>query len=73
MWFGPTYPETREVVVHTKDGKSIRGVLTERARDYVTVKKAELLTTQARSSVMEGEAFIFRSEISFIQVMGFRD
>jgi hypothetical protein len=73
VWFGPAYPETREVIVHTKDGKSIRGVLTERSRDYVTLGKAQLVTGQSASAEMGGQVLVFRSEISFIQVLGFRD
>lgn len=72
-WFGPAYPETREIIAHLKDKTSIRGILTERTRDYLTIKKAQIVTAGATSAVMDGEAFVFRNEVSFIQVLGYRD
>ena len=64
------YPQVREVIVTTKTDKSFRGVLWERRRGYIVLRKASLLQARADAIKMDGEVMIERDNVDFIQVIG---
>lgn len=57
----------RRVVVHTKVGVSIQGILIASHGDCVELRQPEEL---AQKATLEGEAVILKSNIDFIQVLG---
>jgi hypothetical protein len=60
--------ERRTVMVHTKDGRSFRGVLVGVYRDSITL--AHSATWSGRDQVaLEGEAHVPRENISFLQTL----
>jgi hypothetical protein len=68
-WFGPTYPERRKVIVNTKDDRALRGLLWERNHEYLLLKSAELLEGDARPIPMDGDVIIYKSDVSWLQVL----
>ena len=64
------YPQVREVIVTTKTDKSFRGILWERRRGYIVLRKASLLQARADAIKMDGEVMIERDNVDFIQVIG---
>jgi hypothetical protein len=72
MWewlTGTPYPLARKVIVNCKDGTAMKGVLWQRRADYLVLRNAELLPQRAAPIAIDGEALIFRPDISFIQVL----
>jgi small nuclear ribonucleoprotein (snRNP)-like protein len=64
------YPQVREVIVTTKTDKSFRGVLWEKRRGYIVLRKASLLQGRGDAIKMDGEVVIERDNVDFIQVIG---
>lgn len=60
--------ERRRVVIHTKDDRSIRGVLTKNYRDCLVLAQAEYLH-EAKPTELEGDAVILRDNVSWLQVL----
>lgn len=58
----------RRVVVHTKDDRSIRGVLTHNYRDCMVLAQPEYLH-EAKPTELEGDAVILRDNIAWLQVL----
>lgn len=63
------YPQVREVIVTTKTDKSFRGVLWEKRRGYIVLRKASLLQGRGDVIKMDGEVVIERDNVDFIQVI----
>lgn len=61
--------ERESVVVHTKTGSSISGVLISVHRDCVVLRHAKLLSASG-SVVIDGEAIVPRAEVEWIQRPG---
>lgn len=59
---------TRRVVVHTKDDRSIRGLLAGDHADSVTVAQAEYLH-EAQETPVAGDVLVLKSNVSFVQVL----
>lgn len=55
------------VVLHTKDDRSIRGVLSEVHRDCMVITEPEYLAEAAQP--LKGRAVIERSNVSWFQVI----
>lgn len=69
QWFN-RYPECREVIVHLKTDKSIKGVLWQRRRGYLVLRNAVLLRPRGESVAMDGDAVIAADNVEFLQVVG---
>lgn len=59
----------RQAIVHTRDGSSIRGIWWRELRNYVIIKQAELLMDKTTATALDGEVFVPRGNIEFIQVL----
>lgn len=59
----------RQAIVHTRDGSSIRGIWWRELRNYVIIKQAELLMDKSTATALDGEVFVPRGNIEFIQVL----
>lgn len=68
--FGPRYPCLRRVVVNTRGGSAIRGLLWERKGRYLVLREAELLAPRAAPTPMDGEVAIPVDNVEFMQVVG---
>jgi small nuclear ribonucleoprotein (snRNP)-like protein len=55
-----------KVVVHTKDNRSIRGVLIEASKRELVLREAEYLQ-EGIPAKLEGEVGVPRSNVAFIQ------
>lgn len=58
----------QEVVVHTKTGNSLRGVLTSRRGRWVVLKQPSVFIDADHTEPLEGEAWVDRANVDFIQV-----
>ena len=67
--FPTPYPFARTVIVNTKDGHAFRGVLWERRADFLVLRKAELLKPRSEVVPIDGDVILYRSDVSFIQVL----
>lgn len=56
------------VIVHTKTGKSFKGVAYDRRSKGLVLKNAEILTPNGAKPV-DGEVFILDVDIDFTQVL----
>ena len=63
------YPVLRRVIVSTKTDKSFRGVLWQRRRGYLVLRKAQLLKGRGEVVPMDGEILILSENIDFLQVL----
>lgn len=61
--------ERHRVVVHTKAGSSIEGILTALYPDDLVLEHASVLSSGGRLAI-DGEAVIGRSEVDWIQRLG---
>lgn len=57
------------VVVHTRDNRSLRGVLAASYRDCLRLVHAEYLE-EAKPAELDGDVVVLRENISFVQVLG---
>jgi hypothetical protein len=64
------YPVLKRVIVNTKTGTVIRGLLWQRRGGYLVLKEAELLEPKAKPLAMDGEAAIPEGNVDFLQVVG---
>ncbi len=64
------YPMLRKVVINTKTGRAIRGVLWERRGEYLVLRGAELLGERREAVAMDGDVLIDKSNVDFMQVVG---
>lgn len=67
--FGTPYPFARRVIVNQKDGTRFRGVLWQRRAQWLVVRQAELLPPGSDAIPVDGEVLIFKSDVSFLQVL----
>ncbi len=67
--FGPPYPCLRRVVVNTKTGASLRGLLWRRRGGYLVLREAEVLVARQAPTPVDGEVAIPMANIDFIQVL----
>lgn len=61
--------ERSRVVVHTRAGSSIEGVLTHVYPDVVVLEHASYLTGSGRTTI-DGEAIVERPKVDWIQRLG---
>jgi small nuclear ribonucleoprotein (snRNP)-like protein len=61
--------ERRRVVVHTKDDRSLRGVLMHTHADSYVLARAEYLD-EANPADLSGDVLVLRSNVSFVQILG---
>lgn len=66
----PPYPVRRRVIVNTKSGQVFRGALWETSVDFLVLKGAELVAAKNESVPVDGDVVIYRSNVSFMQVLG---
>lgn len=57
----------RTVIVHTKDGQSVRGVLCAHHSDRLTLTEAFYLTDKQAELPIDGLAHVPRSNVAWIQ------
>lgn len=63
------YPEKHLVIVNTKTDKTFRGILWKRRFGYLILRQAELLKSGNEAVAMDGEVFIYRTDVDFVQVL----
>jgi hypothetical protein len=59
----------RRVIVHTRDGQSIRGVLVGEYRDCLVLEAAEFLREAPGPEDIAGRAVVERNNVSWLQVL----
>jgi len=63
------YPKKHKVIVNTKNDKSFRGILYKKNPNYLVLTKSELLLGVGETTPIDGELFIYKSDVDFIQVV----
>lgn len=63
-----TWPVRTRVVVSLKSGKGFRGVLAEISEDLMILRNAELVDESEHRTQVDGEVFIERVDVDFVQV-----
>ncbi len=63
------YPVLRTVLVNTKTGNTLRGVLYRQRRRYLVLKQAEILRSGKEPMAMDGEVVVYADNVDFIQVV----
>lgn len=72
MWewlTGTPYPFARRVIANLKDGTRFRGVLWQRRAGWLVLRNAELLPPGNKAIAVDGEVLVFKSDVSFLQVL----
>lgn len=59
----------RRVVVNTKTGQSLSGVLVEERGPILILKGAAMLTSSANPVSIDGDVVVERSNVDFLQVL----
>jgi len=59
--------ERESVVVHTKDDRSIKGVLMRAHNDCLVLTQYRYLSETASDELLPGEAVVLRANVSWIQ------
>jgi small nuclear ribonucleoprotein (snRNP)-like protein len=67
--FGAPYPTLKRVIVNTKSGEAIRGVLWAKRDGWLVVRNAEALQQDGRVIAIDGEALIDKDNVAFMQVL----
>ena len=57
------------VIVHTRDGMSLKGLKSSVYEDTIVLKEARVLEDEGMSSVINGEVAIPRERVHFIQLL----
>lgn len=65
----PSYPERQKVVVNTKDGQALQGILWQRDRQYLVLKSTLLVSGHEKPIPIDGDVIVERANVSFIQVL----
>lgn len=75
MWgfLGNSYPFVRRVIVTTKTGQSLRGVLWQRRAGYLVLKEAEVSNERGVFRPVVGELLVERANVDYLQVVGAGD
>jgi len=60
---------SRRVVVNTKTGTSLSGVLVEERGPILILKGAAMLTASANPVPVDGDVVVERSNVDFVQVL----
>lgn len=63
------YPTLRKVIVNTRTDRAFRGVLAKKRRGYMILRQAEMLRAGGEVTRMDGEVYIERDNIDFVQVL----
>ena len=63
------YPVLRTVLVNTRTGSTLRGVLYRKRRRYLVLKQAEMLRRGKEPMAMDGEVVVYADNVDFIQVV----
>ncbi len=71
---GPHYPEAERVIINTKSGTAIRGLLLKHWGRYIVLREAELLQSLGKAPgpkpvPVDGEVLVEHADIDFIQVL----
>ena len=60
---------SRRVIVHTKTGTSLSGVLVAERGPILILKGAAMLSTSANPITVDGDVVVERSNVDFVQVL----
>lgn len=60
---------SRRVIVHTKTGSSLSGVLVEERGPILILKGAAMLTASSNPVPVDGDVVVERSNVDFVQVL----
>jgi hypothetical protein len=66
-WLDAVTLET--VIVHTRDGMSLKGLKSSVYDDSIVLKEARVLEAEGLSSLINGEVVIPREQVHFIQIV----
>jgi small nuclear ribonucleoprotein (snRNP)-like protein len=69
-WLGNSYPFVRRVIVTTKTGQSLRGVLWQRCAGYLVLREAEVSNDRGVFRAVVGELLVDQTNVDYIQVIG---
>jgi hypothetical protein len=61
--------ERHEVILHTKSGKTFRGVLWRKTGRWVILKAAALVIAEGQNADLEGDTWVDRDNVDFMQVV----
>lgn len=73
-WFHPVFPEAERVIINTKTGTALRGVLVKHWGRYIVLREADLLQSLGKPNAtkpipVDGEVLVNQADIDFIQVL----
>jgi hypothetical protein len=69
QWLGNSYPFVRRVIVTTKTGQSLRGVLWQRCAGFLVLKDGEVSNERGVFRPVVGELLVERGNVDYIQVL----
>lgn len=62
--------EREQVVVHTKDDRSLKGVLVNAHKDCLVLTQYHYLSETTSNDPLPGEAVVLRDNVSWLQRLG---
>lgn len=71
---GPRYPEAERIIINTKSGTTLRGLLLKHWGRYIVLREAELVQSLGKPAgqrpvSVDGEVLVILSDVDFIQVI----